>query len=189
MEEVEEEAAVLAQAAVQEALPVPLQTQLHLRKQETAAWFCRCFWLEPFLWQASELSHFPEGNADTMEKTGNEKKRMSQEKQLYNKIAAGKRIRSSRERLGLSRQRMAEQIGKAEKYYADIERGYCEMSLETMIEIAGCLGITLDYMIFGEDEKGQELPEDSRSILFSLGNCDEKKRKKAMELLRVYLSE
>ena len=83
---------------------------------------------------------------------------------------------------------MAERIGKAEKYYADIERGYCGMSLDTMIGIAECLGITLDYMIFGEQEK-QELPEDSKSILFYLGNCDEKKRKKAMELLRVYLSE
>ena len=57
---------------------------------------------------------------------------MRQSKQLYNRAAAGARIRSCRERLGLSRQRMAERIGKAEKYYADIERGYCGMSLETM---------------------------------------------------------
>lgn len=113
---------------------------------------------------------------------------MEQKKQLYNKIAAGKRIKSRRERLGLSRQGMAQQIGKTEKYYADIERGYCGMSLETMIVIAGCLGITLDYMIFGEKDF-QELPEDSRSILFYLGKCDEKKRKKAVELLQVYLAE
>lgn len=113
---------------------------------------------------------------------------MEQRKQLYNRIAAGQRIRSCRERLGLSRRRMAEQIGKAEKYYADIERGYCGMSLETMIEISECLGITLDYMIFGEGDR-QELADDSRRILFSLGKCDEKTRKKAVELLQVYLSE
>ena len=113
---------------------------------------------------------------------------MQQRKPIYNKTAAGARIRSCRERLGLSRQRMAEQIGKAEKYYADIERGYCGMSLETMIEIAGCLGITLDYMIFGESDR-PELSEDSKILLFYLGNCDEKKRKKAVELLKVYLSE
>ncbi len=113
---------------------------------------------------------------------------MEQKKQLYNKSAAGKRIRSCRERLGISRQKMAEQIGKAEKYYADIERGYCGMSLETMIEIAGHLGITLDYMIFGEQDR-QEIPEDSRSILFYLGKCDDKKRKKAVEILQAYLSE
>ena len=39
------------------------------------------------------------------------------------------------------------------------------------------------------EEDRQEVPEDSRSILFFLGNCEEKKRRKAMELLRVYLSE
>src|SRR5699024_5664153 len=113
---------------------------------------------------------------------------MQQRKHIYNKTAAGARIRSCRERLGLSRQRMAERIGKAEKYYADIERGYCGMSLETMIEIADCLGITLDYMILGEVAR-QELPDESRSILLYLRNCDEKKRKKAIELLRVYLLE
>lgn len=64
---------------------------------------------------------------------------MNQKKQLYNRSAAGERIRNRREKMGLSRQKMAAQIGKAEKYYADIERGYCGMSLETMIAIAGYL--------------------------------------------------
>ena len=113
---------------------------------------------------------------------------MNQKEQLYNRSEAGERIRNRRERINLSRKEMAVQIGKAEKYYGDIERGYCGMSLETMIAIAGYLGFTLDYLIFGEKE-GRELPEDSKTILFYLGKCDEKKRKKAMELLQVYLSE
>ena len=113
---------------------------------------------------------------------------MRQSKQLYNRAAAGARIRSCRERLGLSRQRMAERIGKAEKYYADIERGYCGMSLETMIQIAGCLGTTLDYLVFGRKEEGG-LPEETKSILYYLESCDEERRKKARELLQVYLSE
>ncbi len=113
---------------------------------------------------------------------------MEGKKQLYDRNAVGERIRACREERGLSRRKMSEQIGKAEKYYADIERGYCGMSLETMIEIAGYLGTTLDYLIFGKYDR-QDLPEDSRSILFCLGKCDEKKRGKAMELLRVYLSE
>ena len=53
---------------------------------------------------------------------------MNQKKQLYNRSAAGERIRNRREKMGLSRQKMAAQIGKAEKYYADIERGYCGIS-------------------------------------------------------------
>ena len=45
---------------------------------------------------------------------------VDQKKQLYSRIAAGDRIRSRRKQLGLTRKEMAEQIGKAEKYYADI---------------------------------------------------------------------
>ena len=113
---------------------------------------------------------------------------MNQKKQLYNRSAAGERIRNRREKMGLSRQKMAAQIGKAEKYYADIERGYCGMSLETMIGIAGTLGLTLDYIAFGKEEE-HELPKETKSIMFYLDNCSEKRRKKAVELLQVYLSE
>lgn len=113
---------------------------------------------------------------------------MYQAKQIYDKLAVGRRIRGRRKELGISRQELASQIGKTEKYYADIERGYCGMSLDTMIDIAGCLGLTLDYLVFGKNDR-EELTEDSSSILFYLGNCGEKKRKKAIELLRIYLSE
>lgn len=113
---------------------------------------------------------------------------MNQKKQLYNRSAAGERIRNRREKMGLSRQKMAAQIGKAEKYYADIERGYCGMSMDTMLEIAECLGISLDYMIWGKADDG-ELPEDLRSLLSYLQNCDEKKRKKAVKILQIYLSD
>ena len=69
---------------------------------------------------------------------------MYQAKQIYDKLAVGRRIRGRRKELGISRQELASQIGKTEKYYADIERGYCGMSLDTMIDIAGCLG-TVSY--------------------------------------------
>ena len=88
---------------------------------------------------------------------------MDQKKQLYSRIAAGDRIRSRRKQLGLTRKEMAEQIGKAEKYYADIERGYCGMSLDTMIEIADSLGLTLDYLVFGNDGR-EESERESDSI-------------------------
>ena len=113
---------------------------------------------------------------------------VNQGKQIYDRIAAGGRIRRQRERLGISRQEIAEKIGRVEKYYADIERGYCGMSLDTMVDIAGCLGITLDYIIFGEEDK-QKLSSESAAILFYLESCDENKRKKAVELLKIYLSD
>ena len=113
---------------------------------------------------------------------------MDQKKQLYSRIEAGDRIRSRRKQLGLTRKEMAEQIGKAEKYYADIERGYCGMSLDTMIEIADSLGLTLDYLVFGNDGR-EESERESDSIQLLVRGCDEKRRKKAVELLKIYLAE
>lgn len=113
---------------------------------------------------------------------------MEQKTKFYDRNSIGDRIRSRRQSLGISRRKMAQLIGKAEKYYADIERGYCGMSLDTMIQIAGCLGTTLDYLVFGEKQEGG-LHEETRSILFYLENCSEERRKKARELLQVYLSE
>lgn len=113
---------------------------------------------------------------------------MRQKEHQYNLTAVGERIRVRREKLGISRQGVAGLIGKAEKYYADIERGYCGMSMDTMLEIAECLGISLDYMILGKADDG-ELPEDLRSLLSYLQNCDEKKRKKAVKILQIYLSD
>ena len=106
----------------------------------------------------------------------------------YNKTAAGKRMSSQRKRLGLTRGQMADSIGKTEKYYSDIERGYCGMSLETMIGIADVLGVSLDYITFGEDFE-DDLPGEAKRILFYLNHCGEQKRKKALQLLQVYLAE
>lgn len=108
-------------------------------------------------------------------------------KQIYDRVEAGERIRRQGEKLGIQRREVADRIGKAEKYYADIERGYCGMSLDTMVDIAVCLGITLDYIIFGDEAKN--LSKESTALLVYLENCDEEKRRKAMELLKVYLSE
>lgn len=111
-----------------------------------------------------------------------------QDDQIYDRTGAGERIRRQREMLGISRHEMAKKIGRAEKYYADIERGYCGMSLDTMVDIARCLGITLDYIIFGKEDK-RKLSKESAGILLYLEKCTESKRKKAMELLKVYLEE
>lgn len=114
---------------------------------------------------------------------------MEQTKQIYDKHQIGKRIYSRRKELGITRQEIASRIGRTEKYYADIERGYCGMSLDTMIGIADYLGLELDYLIYGKkDIQGVE-DDTSGNIRFYLDRCEEKKRKKAMEILKIYLSE
>ena len=106
---------------------------------------------------------------------------------LYNKKEVGCRIRKYRTNLGFSRAEFALKIGKTEKYFSDIERGYCGMSSETMIRIADCLGLTLDHLIFGEKE--EVCSEDIRSILFYLKQCNGKQREKALKILRLIVVE
>ena len=52
--------------------------------------------------------------------------------QLYDRIAAGDRIRQRRLLLGMTQEELAEKIGRAYKYCQDIERGSCGMSIETL---------------------------------------------------------
>ena len=77
------------------------------------------------------------------------------EKICYDRRATGARLKAGRRRLGWSRAYTAGQAGLAEKYYADIERGYCGMSIETLLTLAKLFGMTLDEVVFGKAE-GQE---------------------------------
>ena len=75
-----------------------------------------------------------------------------QEKPAYDRIAAGERLRCRRLELGWSRELVAERLGVVNKYYADIERGTCGMSVETLINLSRLYGVSLDTLIYGEKE-------------------------------------
>lgn len=94
-----------------------------------------------------------------------------QEKPAYDRIAAGERLRCRRLELGWSRELVAERLGVVNKYYADIERGTCGMSVETLINLSRLYGVSLDTLIYGEKEKqspvsqGEQLCGDSTGCL------------------------
>ena len=50
----------------------------------------------------------------------------------YDSTAVGERIRRRRTELGLTQAQLAEKINRAVKYCADIERGTCGMSIDTL---------------------------------------------------------
>jgi len=74
---------------------------------------------------------------------------MPGKKEIDNK-AIGQRIRDERKKLGLSREEFAEIIGLSDYYVGQLERGERQMSLPVLVKIAGCLHISLDYLIFGK---------------------------------------
>lgn len=109
----------------------------------------------------------------------------------YNRLDVGNRLRQKRTLLGLSQDVVAEKIGLTQKYYADIERGSCGMSIETLISLGKTLDMTLDYIIHGKlydkSEKKKHTDEVS-AILSLLDNVPQNKRQCAMRMLQLQLA-
>ena len=61
----------------------------------------------------------------------------------------GYRIRKERIKLDLSREEFAEIIGLSDYYVGQLERGERQMSLPSLVKVARCLNVSLDYLVFG----------------------------------------
>lgn len=108
----------------------------------------------------------------------------------YNRIEVGQRIRNRRILIGWTQEELAEKIGRAYKYCQDIERGTCGMSVETMLSIASSLNISLDYLIYGKMESETETSSlliEQQTIINILGQCSDKKRRYALDLLKLFM--
>lgn len=74
-------------------------------------------------------------------------------------IEIGNRIRISRENLGLTQEKASEQCDITAAFYGNIERGDRKMSVETLAKISAGLGVSTDYLIFGEQRENASLEE------------------------------
>lgn len=70
---------------------------------------------------------------------------------MYDYILTGERIRQKRLELKLTIETVAEKINRSVKYYGDIERGSCGMSIKTLISISKTLVLSTDYILYGTD--------------------------------------
>ena len=115
------------------------------------------------------------------------------EKDTYDRKAAGRRIREKRRQLGITMKEAAEKLGRVPTYYADIERGNCGMSVETMIAISRLYHMSLDYLILGKEEslenkERETLPAEETEALYQLlNNVSKRERMYAAKVLRTFL--
>ena len=72
------------------------------------------------------------------------------QKLIFDHAAVGLRIRRRRLELGLTQEQLAEEINKASRYCADIERGKCGMSIETLLDFCSVLRISPTILLLGE---------------------------------------
>ena len=70
--------------------------------------------------------------------------------EIYDRIKAGERLRNKRKNIGWSQERAAEMMNLSAKNYADIERGTCGMSIETLVTLCNVYQMSADMILFDE---------------------------------------
>ena len=109
----------------------------------------------------------------------------------YNRLAAGERLRLKRTLLGMTQEEMAERIDRVPKYYADIERGSCGMSVETLMALSHTLNMPMDYIILGREygENPEKKHEDEIvAVLDILDKCPEKQRASILKIIKIFIA-
>ena len=66
------------------------------------------------------------------------------------------RIRTARENCGYTRERFAEKLDVSVSYLAELERGRTGISVKMLIRVCDLLGLSADYILFGEERKTDE---------------------------------
>ena len=69
------------------------------------------------------------------------------------------RIRKAREDQGYTREKFAEKLDVSVSYMAELERGRTGISVKMLIKVCNLLGLSADYVLFGE-----ERAEDSKRL-------------------------
>jgi len=105
---------------------------------------------------------------------------------VYDKKKVGQRIRKQREALQLSRENVAEQIGRVPRFCADIERGKVGMSIETMLALCKLLKLSPNDLLLPHEENA-EPNTDTELIMAALNQCTDRQRQDALALIRLFL--
>lgn len=100
------------------------------------------------------------------------------------KIEMGIRLKKKRKMIKLTQEQLAEKLNVSVKHYGGVERGQAGLSIENLIEVCNILDTDLNYLILGENEKEDYLPEKIRELYFS---CPKEKRPFLIELMEIAL--
>ena len=71
------------------------------------------------------------------------------------------RIRNARETQGYTREKFAEKLDVSVSYLAELERGRTGISVKMLIKVCNLLGLSADYVLFGEERSTDRLRLDS----------------------------
>lgn len=94
----------------------------------------------------------------------------------------GNRIQEKREQSGLTRDKLAENIGISPQFLAQIELGNKGMSLFTLVKICKTLSVSADYILLGK-----QIETDSSRVNELISNLDPKYLPYAEELIQTLI--
>lgn len=69
----------------------------------------------------------------------------------FDRDAYATRIKSLRKKSGLTQEQLAEKINVTSTYIVKIENSQRTGSIEFSVELAKCFGVSLDYLLLGEE--------------------------------------
>lgn len=99
------------------------------------------------------------------------------------RVAVGQRLRQQRQRLGLTREQFAELADIGAGYYGQLEVGTSQMSVDTLIKVAKTSRLSMEYILFGEDDGSQDLS----AIHAILSHCSQRELRLAERVLQLFL--
>ncbi|HXF92475.1 MAG TPA: helix-turn-helix transcriptional regulator [Nitrospiraceae bacterium] len=102
------------------------------------------------------------------------------------KRAVGQRIKTVRQRMGLTQDQLAERVGLSPKYISGIERGVENPTMDTLIRLAKMLEVEpYDLFLFGESEESEKVLR--KSIEKMIREADREKLQLCFDIMRKIL--
>lgn len=101
-------------------------------------------------------------------------------------VALGRRIKEERLKLNKTQERLAEEVNLSTSYIGQIERGERKLTLDSLISITNCLGVTVDYLLQESISRDQTSYRDIWSNLLS--DASPKEREMVVNLTKLLLN-
>jgi len=99
-------------------------------------------------------------------------------------IEIGQRLRERRKELSLTREEFAELADISVGFYAQLEVGTSQMSIDTLIKISKSMHLPMEYILFGTEYPNS----DADAVIDMLNHCTPAEIKLAKRVLTLFLT-
>lgn len=97
----------------------------------------------------------------------------------------GNSLFTIRKHAGFTQSEIAEKAELSLRTYADIERGVCNMRLDTLLKICAALHITPNEILTTDEDDYSQKQSD---VIARLDDCSSAEKSTALHILEIYLS-